>query len=234
MVENAVKKSKAPWVEALRISPDNKKLAAGAHGGLAWIDIATIGADLSLKKDHPKPISIGSTAVTAIDWDTTGDTIAVTCGEPSFMQVGANKKTSAGPVKDLQWCDWTCKEGWGTQEMQEHKSVGRSRSSKYVAAGDENEIALYRWPVSVENAACKTYYGHSSFVTKVRFMANDKYLVSAGGNDQSVMVWETDFATGGAEEGGAFAEEEDASGDQSAPPMNQDDMDMIAEVDKTD
>jgi hypothetical protein len=61
------------------------------------------------------------------------------------------------------------------------KSVGRSRSSKYVAVGYENEIQLYRWPVSVAAAAHKDYSGHSSFVTKVRFMANDKYLVSIGG-----------------------------------------------------
>jgi hypothetical protein len=35
------------------------------------------------------------------------------------------------------------------------------------------------------------------------------------------MVWETDFGTGGGEEGGAgaFAEDEDAAGDQSAPPQ---------------
>lgn len=176
-------KSKAPWVEALRISPDNKKVAVGAHGGRAWIDIATIGADLSLKKDHPKPIEIGSTAVTAVDWSVDSTTISVTCGPPAYMNVAGNSKAFAETVKDTQWFDWTGKEGWGTQEMQEHKSVGRSRSGKYVAAGDENEIALYRWPVSVENAASKTYYGHSSFVTKVRFMANDKYLISAGGND---------------------------------------------------
>lgn len=71
-VQNAILNSKAPWVEALRISPDNTKLAVGAHGGRAWMDICSIGADLTLKKDHPKPIAIGHTAVTAIDWDTTG------------------------------------------------------------------------------------------------------------------------------------------------------------------
>lgn len=96
----------------------------------------------------------------------------------------------------------------------DRKSVGRSRSSKYVAVGYENEIDLYRWPSTVDNAASKTYSGHSSFVTKVRFMANDKYLVSVGGNDQTVMVWETDFATGGgAEAGAAFGEEEVSAGD---------------------
>ena len=36
--------------------------------------------------------------------------------------------------------------------------------------------------------------GHSSHVTKVKFTANDKYVVTAGGNDKTMIVWETDFA----------------------------------------
>jgi WD40 repeat protein len=36
--------------------------------------------------------------------------------------------------------------------------------------------------------------GHSSHVTKVKFTANDKYVISTGGNDKTVIVWETDFA----------------------------------------
>jgi hypothetical protein len=54
------------------------------------------------------------------------------------------------------------------------------------------------------------------------------------------MVWETDFATGGAEVAGAFAEEEAEGGDQSAPPTpptehsSADEAAMMAEADKTD
>jgi len=59
-------------------------------------------------------------------------------------------------------------------------------------------------------------------------------LVSVGGNDQTVMVWATDFGTGGgASEGNAFAEDEDAAGDQSAPPTAED-LELMGEVDKTD
>lgn len=38
--------------------------------------------------------------------------------------------------------------------------------------------------------------GHSSHVTKVKFSANDKYVITTGGNDKTVIVWETDFAMG--------------------------------------
>jgi microtubule-associated protein-like 6 len=36
--------------------------------------------------------------------------------------------------------------------------------------------------------------GHSSHVTKVKFSANDTYVISTGGNDKTVIVWETDFS----------------------------------------
>jgi hypothetical protein len=106
-VKNA--KSKAPWVEALRISPDNSKLAVGAHGGLAWIDVCTIGPGLTLKKDHANPQNAGSTAVTAMDFNLDGSIIAVTAGAPSFFDIGANKITFPANVKDEKWADWTCK-----------------------------------------------------------------------------------------------------------------------------
>lgn len=35
--------------------------------------------------------------------------------------------------------------------------------------------------------------GHSSHVTKVKFSSGDKYVISTGGNDKTVIIWETDF-----------------------------------------
>ncbi len=38
--------------------------------------------------------------------------------------------------------------------------------------------------------------GHSSHVTKVKFSANDTYVVTTGGHDKTVLIWETDFGFG--------------------------------------
>ena len=35
--------------------------------------------------------------------------------------------------------------------------------------------------------------GHSSHVTRVKFSKGDRFIVSTGGNDKTVIVWETDF-----------------------------------------
>ena len=38
--------------------------------------------------------------------------------------------------------------------------------------------------------------GHSSFIPNVRFLSNDNHLVSIGGEDNSIFIWETDFGKG--------------------------------------
>lgn len=34
-------------------------------------------------------------------------------------------------------------------------------------------------------------------MTKVKFSANDTYLVTTGGHDKTVLIWETDFSIAG-------------------------------------
>ncbi len=39
----------------------------------------------------------------------------------------------------------------------------------------------------------KEYNGHASRVTRVKFISDDQYLVSIGGNDKTILVWQTEF-----------------------------------------
>ncbi len=76
-------------------------------------------------------------------------------------------------------------------------SVDRSRNGQLLATGDDfGLVKLFKYPCVVEKAESHEYAGHSSHVTKVKFSANDRYVVSTGGNDMTVMVWETDVNGG--------------------------------------
>lgn len=54
-------------------------------------------------------------------------------------------------------------------------------------------VKLFKYPCVIEKAQNNEYCGHSSHVTKVKFSNNDRYVVSTGGNDMTVMIWETDI-----------------------------------------
>jgi hypothetical protein len=49
-------------------------------------------------------------------------------------------------------------------------------------------------------------------VTRVLFSANDKYVITVGGHDKTVLIWETDFAAADARAdlGDDLADDEDA------------------------
>jgi len=64
-----------------------------------------------------------------------------------------------------------------------------------LATGDDfGKVNLFKYPCVQEKSASKSFIGHSSHVTEVKFSASDKYVISTGGNDKTVIVWETDFA----------------------------------------
>lgn len=75
-------------------------------------------------------------------------------------------------------------------------------------------VKLFKFPCVVEKAQSHEYAGHSSHVTKVKFSANDRLVVSTGGNDMTVMIWETDV-NGVMQEESEVPEYEDSIDDPS-------------------
>jgi WD40 repeat protein len=67
-------------------------------------------------------------------------------------------------------------------------AVCRSPSSEFLAVGyDDQSIRLFKYPAYIDHQVHKTYYGHSSHVTKIKF--NSNYMVSIGGLDRTIIVW---------------------------------------------
>jgi len=59
-----------------------------------------------------------------------------------------------------------------------------------VATGcNDQKIRLFTYPVTIPKQKSKEFVGHSSHVTKVRFSNDERYLLSVGGNDRTIILW---------------------------------------------
>lgn len=121
-----------------------------------------------------------------------------------WMNINTRKQITASSAKDLDYHTWTCIFGFQVQgiwpgiDYTDVNSVDRSHEGNVLATGDDfGQVKLFKYPCVEPKAESKEYYGHSSHVTKVKFSAGDDLLFSTGGNDKTVLVWDTDLNEGG-------------------------------------
>ncbi|CAG9325772.1 unnamed protein product [Blepharisma stoltei] len=195
-------KGKDCWIEDLKFSPRGDRIAFGAHGGASKVEIMGIQNGKLVKM---YAINAGLTsALTHLDWSIDASLVAVNSQayELKFVNVDGKINVSSSSVKNVEWYSWTCVLGWSVQYIWPEGADGtdinschRSHNLSVLATADDfGKVNLFRYPVAVKKQACKSYTGHSSHVTKCKFSSNDAFLVSTGGNDKCVFVWQTDMA----------------------------------------
>jgi WD40 repeat protein len=193
------------WISDIKWSPQNDKLAIGSHDNaiyiLTWPEL-TIPRRSKMQKH--------SSFITHLDWSSDGSFLHSTCGayELLFWDANSYKQMTSGAtaLRDEPWHTWSTTLGWPVQEIfrdnwdgsdvnmvfRSDNKFGSSPSNKYplLATGDdEGKVRVYRWPVLRKNAGVVCGDGHSSHVTNVRFMDNDNWAISTGGEDQCVFQW---------------------------------------------
>ena len=122
--------------------------------------------------------------------------------ELMWLDVNSQTRISASGAKNIDWYTWTSVLGFPVKgiwppcsDFSDVNSVCRNTGRNILATADDfGKVKLFKYPCVVENASCNSYMGHSSHVTKIKFTNNDKYVVSTGGNDKTLIVWETDFS----------------------------------------
>ena len=188
------------WIEDVKFSPDSSMVAFGAHGGRSPLELMKVEGNKLTKYCK---INVGLTsALLHLDWSS--DSSFIVCNsqayEIKFCSINAQKSVSASSSKDIEWATWTCKIGFPVQGIFEDvdgtnvNTVCRAANQKVMATGDDfQKVNLFRYPSTKEKSGCKKFTGHSSHVTRVKFMMNDNVLVSTGGNDKTLLVWTTDF-----------------------------------------
>jgi len=135
-----------------------------------------------------------------MDFSVDGKWLQSNCGayELLFWDVKRGRRqTSAGAMRDVQWDTFTCILGWPVQGIWPKCADGtdinavdlESNKNVIITADDFGKLKMFRYPCIEPGASYGQETGHSSHVTNVRWMNEDRYVISTGGNDRCVFQW---------------------------------------------
>ena len=192
---NIVKTLRDPkeWIESISYSPDGKMLAVGSHDNMVYLYKVPEYILQHKLQGH-------SSFIIALDWSVDSAYLHSNCGAYELLFWDANNgkqiKSGATMLRDEVWDTWTAKLGWPVQgiyegiiDMTHVNTVDRSKNQKFVAVGNDwGNVVIFNYP-NGEGAKSKDYKGHSEHVTNVKWNADDEYLISVGGYDQTIMQW---------------------------------------------
>jgi WD40 repeat protein len=170
----------------------------GTHGKSMIIEFLKVD-DKSIKVQNSFNSGISSALLHA-DWSRDSGAISINTQAAELLYYTINttgKCSSASSLRDEPWSTWTQKFGFPVQGIYQNpdytdiNTVCRDPTGKFLAVGyDDQCIRLFKYPTYIPKQVHKTLYGHSSHVTRIRFTPH--YMVSLGGLDRTIIVWDLD------------------------------------------
>jgi microtubule-associated protein-like 6 len=186
-------------INELKYSADGKLLAVASHEN--YVDLYTTDRDMY---EHLVRCKGNSSFVDHLDWSADGKTIQTNSGSNEIVHFDADTgkaiRAKAGDVSDIDWHTWSCPLGFpvmgifgeGT-DATDVNAVHMTKDRRHVATvDDQGRLKLFNAPCVVDRAPFREYWGHSSHTKNVRFVCEDKYLVTVGGNDNTVLQWKVE------------------------------------------
>ena len=193
-----VKEQKDNWIQTLQFSPSGHAVAVGTHGSV----VVLLDPNDGYKAKGLMKSS--NSFLTHLDWSDDSRYIQTNDGAYELLYYSVDEDdldavkqvTSASSMRDVHWATQTCVLGWGVQGVYdgsqggyEVASVDVSGDGKLCVSGDDRGMVnLYRYPV-LKGAKSTGAHCHSSHVTTVRFSSDEKFVLSTGGHDLTIMQW---------------------------------------------
>ncbi|XP_045150033.1 echinoderm microtubule-associated protein-like 6 [Echinops telfairi] len=190
------KRDRRSAIQDIRISPDNRLVAAGSSEHTVDLYDLTQGTSLNrigYCKDIPS-------FVIQMDFSADSKYIQVSTGayKRQVHEVPLGKQvTDALVIEKITWASWTSILGdevigiWPRNaDKADVNCACVTHAGLNIVTGDDfGLVKLFDFPCTEKFAKHKRYFGHSAHVTNIRFSHDDKYVVSTGGDDCSVFVW---------------------------------------------
>jgi len=187
----ATKNDSKEWIEDMEYSPDGAKLAVGSHDNNIYIYSTS---DYSLIGKCTKHNSF----IVSVDWSMDGQYIRSVCGAYELLffngETYQQETNGASNTVDTTWATNNAKFGWlvdgifptGT-DGSHINYVDFSKDGTLIATGDDyGLVSIWNNPARKGHRPV-SLRGHSEHVVRVSFSADDSYLYSIGGYDQTLM-----------------------------------------------
>lgn len=196
---SAVVNAEENWIKALRFSPNGKTLAVGTRGG------AVVLCDVNNGFSPTSTLGAHNASITQLDWSLNSDFIR--CNDSAYellfhsvnhQDLRASKhEPNSLKLKDVLWATQSCILGWGVQgtfdPLQDGTDINttdQSPDKKLLVTGDDyGYVKLWRYPVTTERHSHRVMGGHSAHVMCTRFLSDQSYVLSFGGNDKCIFQW---------------------------------------------
>ncbi|XP_071162130.1 echinoderm microtubule-associated protein-like 6 [Mytilus edulis] len=182
-------------ISDIKWSPDaGKYLAVASHDN--FVDIYNV-----IAQKRVGTCKGASSYITHVDWDKNGKVLMVNSGakEQLFYEAprGSRITLRKQEIEKFDWCSWTsvlgdtCEGVWPPKsDITDVNATCLTKDRQLLATADDfGFVKLFVYPVKGKFAKHKKYVGHSAHVTNVRWTASDRKLISTGGADTAVMVW---------------------------------------------
>nr|XP_006815111.1 PREDICTED: echinoderm microtubule-associated protein-like CG42247-like [Saccoglossus kowalevskii] len=184
-------------LDAIKYSPDGNILAMGSHDNNIYLfsvlDDGNVYRKIGVLQGHEN-------FITHLDWSDDGYYLQSVSGNYDLLYWDVNsmkREKVAMVMRDAAWKTQSCILGYDVLGVWASKEVGtdvnvveRSPHQDILVAGDNHGfLSVFRYPCTspkAESHDCKAY---SSHVTNLRFLQDDKFMISTGGLDACVMQW---------------------------------------------
>ncbi|XP_051936571.1 echinoderm microtubule-associated protein-like 4 isoform X2 [Hippocampus zosterae] len=185
-------------LSVMRFSVDGTLLAVGSHDNFIYVYSV---ADQGRKYSRYGKCSGHSSYITHLDWSPDNNFIMSNSGDYEILYWdvpnGCKYIRNRSECKDIDWATYTCVLGYHVFGVWPEGSDGtdinaviRSHNRKVLALADDFcKVHLFSYPCATAKAPSHKYSAHSSHVTNVSFLHDDRHLISTGGKDTSILQW---------------------------------------------
>lgn len=190
-------------IREIKFSPNDLKFAVGT---------SSRAVDIYTAHDFKRRANLKwhQAAVHHLDWSIDSKLVQTTSEAKELIFVDTTDLTivqnveKRAEVRNEEWQTQTCDIGWSVQgiwkedkkDPKQVRSIDRSnnkffREYQALAVGEnDGSVRLYKYPCVQPSAKSVSSKGHSSFISNLKWTADDQYIISTGCEDQTIIIWQ--------------------------------------------